>query len=111
MPRDAAIFNQHGSNRTWTSASSLITLGVAELARSRRFYEHLGWRSPCPWGSDVVFFQANGMIFGLWSRDALDRDSCAEPGAHSGGFALAYNVGARSRSTLCCATQPRPAGP
>ncbi len=72
---------------------SLITLGVADLARSRRFYEHLGWSSPCPWDSDVVFFQAKGMIFGLWSRDALDRDSCAEPGAHSGGFALAYNVG------------------
>ncbi len=71
---------------------SLITLGVADLARSRRFYEALGWRSPCPRDSDVVFFQANAMIFGLWGREELDRDSCVEPGAPAGGFALAYNV-------------------
>ncbi len=44
---------------------SLITLGVRDLNRSRSFYEALGWRSACAPDSDVVFFQANGMVFGL----------------------------------------------
>ena len=41
------------------AARPLITLGVGDLARARRFYEALGWTTPCrrP-GDDVVFFQA-----------------------------------------------------
>ena len=34
---------------------SLITLGVADTARARAFYEALGWRGSSPDG-DVVFF-------------------------------------------------------
>jgi hypothetical protein len=71
---------------------SLITLGVEDLSRSRGFYEELGWRSASAPDSDVAFFQANGMIFGLWGREELDRDSGFEPGNRSSGVALAYNV-------------------
>ena len=42
---------------------SLITLGVADLARARAFYERLGWR-----GQEVeetAFFQAGGMALVL----------------------------------------------
>ncbi len=44
---------------------SMITLGVADLARSRRFYEALGWSGDSPDG-DIVIFQAGGMIVGRW---------------------------------------------
>ena len=36
---------------------SLITLGVADVARARAFYEALGWRASGP-SDDVAFFQA-----------------------------------------------------
>jgi catechol 2,3-dioxygenase-like lactoylglutathione lyase family enzyme len=70
---------------------SLITLGVADTGRARRFYEALGWRGRSPDG-DVVFFQAGGMILALWGRDELAGDSCVADGGGWGGVTLAYNV-------------------
>ena len=70
---------------------SLITLGVADTARARAFYEALGWRGSSPDG-DVVFFQAGGMILGLWGRGALAADSGVAGGGGWGGVTLAYNV-------------------
>ncbi|MBX3314530.1 MAG: VOC family protein [Actinobacteria bacterium] len=52
---------------------SLITLGVDDVARARRFYEQLGWV-----GQEVeetVFFQAGGQAVVLWGRDKLAADS------------------------------------
>ena len=71
---------------------SLVTLGVADTARARRFYEALGWSGDSPDG-DVVFFQAGGMILALWGRDKLAADSCVEDAGGWGGVTLAYNVG------------------
>ena len=71
---------------------SLITLGVADLARARTFYEALGWRSGAEPGDDVVFFQAGGMIVGLWSRAELAADSGVEDSGGWGGITLAHNV-------------------
>jgi len=71
---------------------SLITLGVADLGRARAFYEALGWRSGCEPDSDVVFFQAGGMIVALWGRDQLAEDSAVEDGGGWGGVTLAYIV-------------------
>jgi catechol 2,3-dioxygenase-like lactoylglutathione lyase family enzyme len=71
---------------------SLITLGVADLARARAFYEALGWRSGCEPESDVVFFQAGGMIVALWGRDQLAEDSGVEDGGGWGGVTLAHIV-------------------
>ena len=45
---------------------SLITLGVADVARARAFYEALGWTTGAEPGDDVVFFQTGGMIVALW---------------------------------------------
>jgi predicted lactoylglutathione lyase len=71
---------------------SLVTLGVADLARSRAFYEALGWRSGAAPGDDVVFFQAGGMIVALWDRAKLAQDSCVEDAGGWGGITLAYNA-------------------
>jgi catechol 2,3-dioxygenase-like lactoylglutathione lyase family enzyme len=70
---------------------SLVTLGVADTGRSRRFYEALGWQGESPDG-DVVFFQAGGMIVALWGRDDLAADSTVADGGGWGGITLAHNV-------------------
>lgn len=72
---------------------SLLTLGVQDLERSRRFYEALGWRpAPRP-ADDVVFFQAGPLVLALWGRKQLAEDSTVEDGGGWGGVTLAYNVG------------------
>ena len=70
---------------------SLVTLGVTDLDRARRFYEQLGWRA----GLDVeetVFFQAGGLVVTLWGRDELAADSGVTDGGGWGGITLAHNV-------------------
>lgn len=71
---------------------SLVTLAAADIDRGRAFYESLGW--PCGFhNDDVAFFQLNGMVFGLYRRDAFAAEVGAKPAAFaSSGFALAYNV-------------------
>jgi catechol 2,3-dioxygenase-like lactoylglutathione lyase family enzyme len=74
---------------------SLITLGVADIGRARKFYEALGWR-----GQEVeetVFFQAGGSALVLWGREKLAADAgLEEAGADGfGGVALAQNVRSR----------------
>lgn len=71
---------------------SLITLGVSDLARSRSFYEALGWRTGAEPADDVVFFQAGGMVVALWDRDKLADDSGVADSGGWGGVTLAYNV-------------------
>ena len=73
---------------------SLITLGVSDIARARRFYvEGLGWRPSAVSNDDVVFIQLNGMALSLYSRKALAEDAGVSPkGDGFMGFALAYNV-------------------
>lgn len=74
---------------------SLITLGVTDLARSRAFYERLGWR-----GQEVqetVFFQAGGLGLVLWHQDKLADDAGFDRVRADGfrGINLAHNVRAR----------------
>ena len=71
---------------------SLVTLGVADLARARAFYEALGWQTGAGADDDVVFFQAGGLIVGLWDRVALAEDSGVVDGGGFGGITLAHNV-------------------
>jgi hypothetical protein len=71
---------------------SLITLGVSDLARSRVFYEGLGWTTRAAPGDDVVFFQAGCLVVALWSREQLAEDSGVSDGGGWGGVTLAYNV-------------------
>jgi len=71
---------------------SLITLGVADVGRARVFYEALGWTTSAEPGSDVVFFQAGGMIVALWSRAQLATDTVVEDTGGWGGVTLAHNV-------------------
>lgn len=70
---------------------SVITLGVADIARSRRFYgEGFGWE-PVFDNEEVVFYQMNGLMLGTWLTDKLAADMCRE-GAGPGRYSLAHNV-------------------
>jgi catechol 2,3-dioxygenase-like lactoylglutathione lyase family enzyme len=62
---------------------SLVTLGVKDLARARQFYETLGWSGAQQPDDEVCFFQAGGMVFGLWT---------ALGGHGAPGIELAHNV-------------------
>ncbi len=75
---------------------SLVTLGVADLERARRFYEEgLGWRRRNA-HAEVVFFQIGGAVLALWSRAALAADArLPDSGVSFGGIALAYNTRSR----------------
>ena len=71
---------------------SMVTLGVSDLSRSRAFYEGIGWVPSGESTEDVVFFQAGGLVLGLWSRDELAADSGVVDGGGWGGVTLAHNV-------------------
>jgi uncharacterized protein len=73
---------------------SLITLGVADMARARRFYEALGFVASSQSQPSVTFFQAGGVILGLFGRAALAADAAVADSAPGfSGVALAWNVG------------------
>ncbi len=78
---------------------SIVTLGVADLSRSREFYERLGWRRAMVKSEGIVFFQAGAIALALFPRSELARDAnvADSPPAFSG-LSLAYN--ARSRDEV-----------
>jgi uncharacterized protein len=71
---------------------SLVTLGVADLARAREFYRRMGWVESPASMDEVGFFQAGGMVIALWSRDALAEDSTVTDTGGWGGITVAYNT-------------------
>jgi uncharacterized glyoxalase superfamily protein PhnB len=75
---------------------TLITLGVEDLARSRAFYQALGWR-PAQAEGGIVFYQLNGQVLGLFGRAALAEDQ-GRPGAElgTGAMTLAQNFAAEA---------------
>ena len=61
---------------------SLITLGVANIERSSRFYEQLGWRRSQSTSNETIsFFALNNIVLALFGADSLAEDSGLEPGA------------------------------
>jgi predicted lactoylglutathione lyase len=71
---------------------SIITLGVADLERSRAFYERLGWRRSMAQAEGIVFFQAGGIALALYPRTELAKDANVAPDGHGfSGITLAHN--------------------
>ena len=80
---------------------SLVTLGVVDLARSRKFYtEGLGLPMRPESQDSVVFIGLNGVWLSLYSREALAEDAQVSiEGNNAGGFSgitLAHNVRSKS---------------
>ncbi len=73
---------------------TLITLGVADVAVSRRFYEGLGFRAADVDSEGVAFFDMNGVVLAVFGRDDLAEDANTKlesGGAHSR-MSLAINL-------------------
>lgn len=74
---------------------SIVTLGVADVARARRFYEAVGFRAAGASNEHVTFFDAGGVVLALFGRHALAEDAAAGALRQEGGFpgvTLAHNV-------------------
>jgi predicted lactoylglutathione lyase len=97
---------------------SVISLGVADLERSRSFYERgLGF-VPRPESSErAVYFQLEWSWLSLFTRDRLADLACVSPqGSGFQGFVLSHNVATAAevdailkRASDAGATIPRPA--
>jgi len=73
---------------------SCVTLGVADIGRSRRFYaEGFGWK-PIFEQADIVFYQMNGLMLGTWLLKELEGDM-KRATVRPGGFSLAHNVASK----------------
>jgi len=72
---------------------SLITLGVRDMARSRAFYEALGFKASSAGGGQIVFFQLGPVALGIFPWDSLAEDA-DQPTSGEGfrGVTLAHNV-------------------
>jgi hypothetical protein len=64
-------YANRGQCRTMARRISIVTLGVKDLATSKRFYaDGLGWK-PAFENNEIIFFQTGGMIFALFLRESL----------------------------------------
>ena len=77
---------------------NLVTLGVGDLAASRRFYtEGLGWSPEFEVEGEVTFYQVgHGLLLGLFGADDLAIDA-TRPLTKGNTFSLAYIVQERAK--------------
>ena len=81
-------------NETALSRISVVTLGVADIERSERFYmDGLGLEHARP-PKGIVYFKLEGALLALFPRDALARYAGVEPTPPGGfsGATLSCNV-------------------
>ncbi len=57
---------------------SLVTLGAADLARSSRCYQGLGWQASADGNEQVVFLKGRNLALGLHGRQAFAEDARVE---------------------------------
>ncbi|RKS73949.1 hypothetical protein CLV35_2445 [Motilibacter peucedani] len=88
---------------------NMVTLGVQDLARSRAFYEALGWQGRGGEGGAPVFFGGHGTVLAIWDRSSLAADSALPEGSSSGadgwgGITLACCLGSEAEVDELTAT-------
>ena len=54
---------------------SIVTLGVDNLARSKAFYEALGWELVSAVGDEICWFRTSDSYLGLFGREDLAKDA------------------------------------
>ncbi len=53
---------------------TMVTLAVADLERSRKFYAKLGWEETEGGNDMIAFYKIAGQFFSLYSKDAMTKD-------------------------------------
>lgn len=76
---------------------TVITLGVADLERSRQFYrDALGWPESSAGGAEIAFMRTRGVVLALYPLTELAADANLRVGSGGfGGITLAHNVATR----------------
>ncbi|MEJ7799490.1 MAG: VOC family protein [Ilumatobacter sp.] len=76
---------------------TMVTLGVADVARATTFYESLGWRRSSASQETITFFTMEGSVLGLFGRDMLADDAGVAPeGSGFRGVSVALNCADRA---------------
>lgn len=71
---------------------SVITIGIADLECSRRFYtQGFGW-VPVFENEEIIFYQMNGFVLGTFLKASLETDMNRKGLQQPGAFSLAHNV-------------------
>ena len=83
-----------------TPRITLVTLGVADIARSRAFYERLGLKTSPAGNESVAFFDVNGVVLGLFGHNDLAADAHLEvtPAPAFRSVSLAWNVASEAEA-------------
>ena len=87
---------------------SIVTLGVADLERSARFYRDLGWEQRGDLSQGITWFRTAGSWIGLFGYDALAEDAALAPTPESDlpayrGITLALNLASEDAVDLAFA--------
>lgn len=80
------------------SRVNIVSLGVKDLKRSKRFFfELFGWKPTSKDHENIIFYDMGGWILGLYPWDLLAEDAQVESaGSGFRGFTLAHNVQAKN---------------
>jgi predicted lactoylglutathione lyase len=80
---------------------NMVTLGVKDVARSRAFYERLGFRASSASNPQIAFFNLSGVVLALYGRNALAEEVSSEkPGEGFSSTTLAQNRPTREEVNL-----------
>lgn len=76
---------------------TIVTLGVADLKKSRNFYENgLGWEAASVSNESIAFFQLGGIVLALYPNEKLAEDAMQKTdGRGFRGVTLAHNVASK----------------
>lgn len=79
---------------------NMVTLGVADLAKSRRFYlDAFGWKPAKGSDENIVFFYHGGIVLGLYPMNLLAEDA-GVPAERSGFSGITLAINTKSREEL-----------
>ncbi len=73
---------------------TIVGLGVNDLIKATQFYEEkFGWKKTVSSNDNISFFQLNGVLLSLYSREKLAEDAqVPHEGNGFKGFTLAFNT-------------------
>jgi predicted lactoylglutathione lyase len=75
---------------------NVITLGVKDVAKSKKFYEGLGWKASSVSNEHMVAFQTKGIVLCLYPEKLLAEDATVDHKRQGfRGITLAYNVASK----------------